>query len=79
MQQRRLNTPMLASFFMPGLGQLLQGRIVAALVWLLFLLFALLSVQIGVGLIFVPAVWLFAIIDAVRFRPPYQQTGALEA
>lgn len=41
---RRLNTPMLANFFFPGVGQLMQGRYLAAFMWLVFFVFALFSV-----------------------------------
>ncbi len=56
----------LCSFFIPGLGQLLQGRVLAALVhfvlaWLLW--FVLL------GWI----VHLWSIIDAARFTPKYSR------
>ena len=54
----------LASFFIPGLGQLLQGRwiragimfVLAAVLWLVWL-----------GWI----IHLWSIIDAALFRPPY--------
>jgi TM2 domain-containing membrane protein YozV len=53
----------LASFFIPGLGQLIQGRVFMAL--LMFVLAGLLW--------FVLMGWiihLWSIIDAARFRPP---------
>ena len=50
------------SFFIPGLGQLVQGRVIAAL--LHFVLAALLWV-ILLGWI----VHLWSIIDAARFKP----------
>lgn len=57
----------LASFFIPGLGQLLQGRllmaitqfILAALLWLILL-----------GWI----IHLWSILDAALFKPPAQAT-----
>lgn len=52
----------LASFFIPGLGQLIQGRPFLALV--MFVLAALLWVVL-LGWI----VHLWSIIDAARFRP----------
>jgi TM2 domain-containing membrane protein YozV len=52
----------LASFFIPGLGQLLQGRVLAALIQ--FILAAILWVFL-MGWI----VHLWSIIDAARFKP----------
>jgi TM2 domain-containing membrane protein YozV len=53
----------LCSFFIPGLGQLLQGRLVMAV--LQFLLAAILwFVLLGW------AVHLWSIIDAAKFQPP---------
>lgn len=53
----------LASFFIPGLGQLLQGRLLAAGVQ--FVLAAALWV-IWMGWV----VHIWSIIDAARFNPP---------
>lgn len=61
----------ICSFFIPGLGQLVQGRILAAL-----LFFIITSVCYALGatvvlfIMWVPAVifHLWAIIDAARFR-----------
>jgi len=53
----------LASFFIPGLGQLLQGRILAAL---LFFVFACVMWVIWLGWL----VHLWAIIDAAMFKRP---------
>jgi len=51
----------LASFFIPGLGQLLQGRILAAL---LFCVFACVMWVVLLGWL----VHLWAIIDAAMFK-----------
>ena len=53
----------IASFFIPGLGQLVQGRLLAAAVQ--FVLAALLWV---VWLGWIVHIW--SIIDAARFTPP---------
>ena len=55
----------LCSFFVPGLGQLVQGRLLAAVVH--FVLAALLWI-ILLGWL----VHLWSIIDAALFRPPVQ-------
>jgi TM2 domain-containing membrane protein YozV len=52
----------LASFFIPGLGQLIQGRVFIAL-----LMFVLAGVLWLVWLGWVIHLW--SIIDAARFRP----------
>jgi TM2 domain-containing membrane protein YozV len=53
----------LCSFFIPGLGQLLQGRVVAAAVQFV-LAFLLWFILLGW------VVHLWSIIDAARFNPP---------
>ncbi len=53
----------LASFFIPGLGQLLQGRVLAAVVFFVFA-FILWFVLLGW------LVHLWAIIDAAMFKAP---------
>ncbi|MDQ8202729.1 hypothetical protein [Pelagicoccus sp. SDUM812003] len=53
----------LCSFFIPGLGQLLQGRVLAALIHFVF---AWLLWIILLGWV----VHLWSIIDAARFRSP---------
>ena len=55
----------LCSFFVPGLGQLVQGRLLAAVVH--FVLAALLWIVLLGWL-----VHLWSIIDAALFRPPVQ-------
>ena len=55
-----------ASVFLPGLGQLLNGEVTKALLVFAALAFASFSVVFGVGLVLVPAVYLYAIYDAYR-------------
>ncbi len=56
----------IASFFIPGLGQLVQGRLLAGLIFFgLSALFYALVVTIPVGLVF--HIW--SIVDAARFSP----------
>ncbi|GAA5192650.1 hypothetical protein [Ferrimonas gelatinilytica] len=59
----------ICSFFIPGLGQLVQGRVLAAL-----LFFVLTTIGYATYFLIVPAIiagiiHLWAIIDAARFRP----------
>lgn len=58
----------ICSFFIPGLGQLVQGRILAA-----FLFFAIVGTNYFFAVLIVPAIigaifHLWSIIDAARFR-----------
>lgn len=52
----------LASFFIPGLGQLLQGRVGTAM-WHFFLSYLLIIV--GIGLF----IWIYSIYDAAVWEP----------
>ena len=54
----------IANIFVPGLGQLVQGRLLAAL--LFFLSTVLLLACCGLGLVF----YVWAIVDAARWRAP---------
>ena len=56
----------LASFFIPGLGQLLQGRLFAAIVQFV-LAIALWIVLLGW------AVHLFSIVDAALYKPKWSE------
>ena len=58
----------LASFFIPGLGQLIQGRPLKALV-----MFVVASVLWVVWLGWIIHLW--SIIDAARWRPPIDAAG----
>ena len=51
-----------ASVFVPGLGQLAQGRLLAAM--LFFLASLLLLPACGLGLVF----WIWGVVDAARWR-----------
>jgi hypothetical protein len=57
----------IASFFIPGLGQLVQGRLLAAAVQ-----FVLAAVLWVVWLGWIVHIW--SIVDAARFTPPAQPT-----
>ena len=55
-----------ASFLFPGLGQLLNGEVVKAVVVFTAFVLATFSVVVGVGLIATPIVYVYAIYDAYR-------------
>jgi TM2 domain-containing membrane protein YozV len=59
----------LASFFVPGLGQLLQGRVFAALMFFIFTC-ALYFILIGFF------VHLWAILNAAMYQSPYAANPA---
>lgn len=52
----------LASFFIPGLGQLVQGRILAAI---MFFVFAAVLWIVWLGWI----IHIWSVVDAARFKP----------
>ncbi|WP_298440760.1 hypothetical protein [uncultured Ferrimonas sp.] len=61
----------ICSFFFPGLGQLVQGRILAAI---LFFIFVAGGYAIGPWLLFIPYIvviplHIWCIIDAAKFKP----------
>ena len=58
----------LCNIFIPGLGQLVQGRLMAAILFFVGWLVAGALVWVLVGWVLLPIVYLWAIIDAARFR-----------
>jgi hypothetical protein len=60
--------PALTSFFLPGLGQLIQGRLVSAGVWFCLSCLAWLSTSILIGFLLVPVVTILCVLDAARYH-----------
>ena len=62
--------PALASFCLPGLGQLIQGRVLAAMGWFAVNVLAGISTiaTVGVGLLWTIPLWLLCIMDAAKYR-----------
>jgi TM2 domain-containing membrane protein YozV len=58
----------ICNIFFPGLGQLVQGRIMAALFFFIFWVISGVLAWVLVGWILLPIVYLWAIIDAARFK-----------
>ena len=58
----------ICNVFIPGLGQLVQGRIMSAIVFFVASLIAYATIYIGIGFILVPIVYIWAIIDAAKFK-----------
>lgn len=65
----------LASFFVPGLGQLLQGRLLSAILWFLFACVAF-AITWLITLSLLPFGWflvsVFACINAAVYKGPSQ-------
>lgn len=62
--------PALVNFFcFPGLGQLIQGRILAAIFWWVACFLAAWSMLIGIGFLLLPLAWILCVIDAARYSP----------
>ncbi|WP_105175098.1 hypothetical protein [Pseudoalteromonas sp. T1lg122] len=58
----------ICNIFFPGLGQLVQGRIMAAIFFAIAIIISYALVYALVGFVLVPIVYLWAIIDAARFK-----------
>lgn len=55
-------------FLFPGLGQLVQGRAVAGIVWMFSWVVSLILIFALIGLFIAPLVWILAIVDAATYR-----------
>ena len=74
-QQQSQAIPALVSFFIPGLGHLIQGRLLGAIGW--FTVLATLAIAsvftFGAGLLlFIPA-YIYCIWDTTRWQPPIKK------
>ena len=58
----------LLNFFFPGLGQLVQGRVLAAILWFIAFWAAVVSIVIGIGILLAPLVWILSMVDAAMHR-----------
>lgn len=58
----------ICSFFIPGLGQLVQGRILAAILFFISMAIATALILVVIGYILAPIVYIWAIIDAARYK-----------
>ncbi len=57
----------LCSIFIPGLGQLVQGRIIPAILFFLSCTISGALMWVGVGWILLPIFYIWCIIDAARY------------
>lgn len=58
----------ICSFFIPGLGQLVQGRIFPAILFFIAMIISWALVWVLIGWLMVPIVYLWCIIDAARYN-----------
>ncbi|HHZ71282.1 MAG TPA: hypothetical protein EYO51_00200 [Methylococcaceae bacterium] len=58
----------ICSFFIPGLGQLVQGRILPAILFFVGMAVSWALVWIAIGWILIPIVYLWCIVDAARYK-----------
>ncbi|WP_371374125.1 hypothetical protein [Thalassotalea aquiviva] len=58
----------ICSFFIPGLGQLVQGRFLAAILFFIAMAISWGLTVVLIGWIFVPIVYIWCIIDAAKFK-----------
>jgi len=56
--------PALLSFFIPGLGQLIKGRVMRGIVVFAGTAFSIALVTTGLGVITTPIIWIWQIYDA---------------
>jgi len=64
--------PAIMAFFFSGIGQLIQGRMTAGLIWLFaewILGFILLLMTFGMGLLFTIPTRVLCIVDAATYKP----------
>ncbi len=61
--------PAFLSLLIPGLGQLCQGRLGAAIGWWLASFLSALLILVFIGIILCPIVWVLCIMDAAKYNP----------
>jgi len=61
--------PAIASFFIPGLGQLAQGRLISSLVWFTIAFLSALLIFAVIGVVLYPIVCFVSAYDAAKWRP----------
>jgi TM2 domain-containing membrane protein YozV len=58
----------ICSFFIPGLGQLVQGRVLAAILFFVGMIISWALTWVVIGWALVPIVYIWCIVDAARYR-----------
>ena len=59
----------ICSFFIPGLGQLVQGRILAAIIFFVAWAVSAALTTILIGWLTLPIVYIWCIVNAARYTP----------
>lgn len=59
----------ICNVFIPGLGQLVQGRILAAILFFVGMIISWSLAIILIGYLIVPIVYIWSIVDAARYTP----------
>jgi len=58
----------ICSFFIPGLGQLVQGRLLTAILFFIGMIVSWALTWVLIGWAMVPIVYLWCIIDAAKYK-----------
>lgn len=58
----------ICNIFIPGLGQLVQGRIIPAILFFVGMAISWALAIIVIGYLFVPIIYLWSIIDAAKYK-----------
>ncbi len=58
----------ICSFFISGLGQLVQGRILPALLFFIGMAISWILVWVAIGWLLVPIVYIWCIVDAAMYK-----------
>lgn len=69
---------LLASFFLPGLGQMVNGEQRKGVMFMVGTLVAAVWVVLLVGLLILPVVWVFSMVDAYRSAKDWNIRHGLE-
>lgn len=67
-QQPSQALPALVNVFLPGVGQLIQGRFLACIAWWLAFAVSIALMMAVIGFVTTPILWLACIVDAARYR-----------
>ena len=55
------------SFLCPGLGQLIQGRVLAGLIWFVAVCISGLLCFVAVGFVTTPILWIWCVVNAAKY------------
>ena len=58
----------ICNVFIPGLGQLVQGRILPAILFFVAMAIGLATITILIGFVIAPIIYIWSIVDAAKFK-----------